>query len=217
MRSAPKIRVSSSFWTSSLVSLGALGLLLGVPAAIEAQGVCSDPDNRSLNCDFATDINFWAQEYGSVFSHSSDGADGPGSIEITSQPAGDDLVKINQCVGGLFGLSSIDVGASFRIAAGPVEGCGVEATKYSDDNCTTYMGLSGFYNAVSASSWSRISGTLDLDPSIRGVRVSAICASPAGQFSVRIDDIYLGEGVSGAIFRDGFESGNTSDWTTAAP
>ncbi len=153
-------RNSRPLWTTTIVLLAALGMLVSAPVSVRAQGACSDPANRTLNCDFATDISGWVPEIGSNFSHSPVGNVGPGSIEVQSAlESPDDLAKINQCVGGLAGLSSVDVGASFRIAAGTPYGCGVEATKYSDDNCTTYMGLSGYYNAVSASSWSRIGGT----------------------------------------------------------
>jgi len=205
---------STSFWTKIIVFLAALGLLVGAPVLVRAQGACGDPANRTLNCDFATDISGWVQEIGSNFSHSPDGNVGPGSIEVQSQPgAPDDIAKINQCVGGLAGLSSVDVGASFRIAAGSPYSCGVEATKYSDDNCTTNMGSSGYYNEVFASRWARIGGTFDLDPTIRGIRISPICFSMTGVFSIRIDDIYLGKGVGAIIFNDGFESGSTSVWS----
>lgn len=209
---------SRSLWTKTGVVIGALGLLLAAPGSVQAQGPCSDPANRTLNCDFTTDISGWVQEIGSNFSHSPDGNVGPGSIEIQSEPgAPDDIAKINQCVGGLTGLSSVDVGASFRIAAGSPYGCGIEATKYSDDNCTTYMGLQGRYNAVFAWRWARIGATIELDPSIRGIRISPICFSSVGTFSIRIDDIYLGEGVGAIIFNDGFESGDTSVWSAEVP
>lgn len=46
----------------------------------------------------------------------------------------------------------------------PWHPCGThEATKYSDDNCTTYMGLRGSYNDVSASEWTWIGGTFGGD------------------------------------------------------
>jgi hypothetical protein len=209
---------STSFWTKTILFLAALGLLVGAPVSVRAQGACSDPANRTLNCDFATDISGWVQEIGSNFSHSPDGNVGPGSIEVQSQPgASDDIAKINQCVGGLAGLSSVDVGASFRIAAGSPYGCGVEATKYSDDSCTTYMGSSGYYDEVFASRWARIGATFDLDPTIRGIRISPICFSMTGVFSIRIDDIYLGKGVGEIIFNDGFESGSTSVWSAQMP
>jgi hypothetical protein len=209
---------SRPLWTTTIVFFAALGLLVSAPVSVRAQGACSDPANRTLNCDFATDISGWVPEIWSNLSHSPEGNVGPGSIEVQSAPnAPDELAKINQCVGGLAGLSSVDVGAWFRIAVGTPYGCGVEATKYSDDNCTTYMGLSGYYNAVSASSWSRIGGTLDLDPTIRGIRISPICYSSTGVFSVRIDDIYLGEGVGAIIFNDGFESGDPFIWSVSVP
>lgn len=209
---------SGSLRTKTRVVIGALGLLLAAPGSVEARGPCSDPANRTLNCDFAIDISGWVPEIGSNFSHSPDGNVGPGSIEIQSEPdAPDDIAKIHQCVGGLAGLSSIDIGASYRIAAGSPYGCGIEATKYSDDNCTTYMGLQGYYNLVFTSRWARIGGTLELDPSIRGIRISPICFSSEGTFSVRIDDIYMGEGVGAIIFNDGFESGHTGAWSSTIP
>jgi hypothetical protein len=208
---------SEFLWTKTIIWIGVLGLLVGAPVSVHAQGDCSDPDNRTLNCEFATDISGWVPEFGSGFSHSFDGDVGPGSVEVDSQLVSDHTAKINQCVGGLAGLSSVDVGASFRMVAGSIYGCGVEATKYGDDNCTTYMGLSGYYDDVSASVWSWIGGTLALDPSIRGIRISAICYSLVGAFTVRIDDVYLGEGVGPIIFMDGFEIGSTSMWSAAVP
>jgi hypothetical protein len=192
--------------------------LAGTPLPVDADGPCEDPANRTLNCGFPTDISGWVPELGSQFAHAPDGNVGPGSIEIQSAPTGsDDLVKINQCVGGLAGLSTVDIGASFRIAAGTPYGCGVEATRYIDDNCTTPMGLHGYYNAVFASTWSRIGATMDLDPTIRGIRISPICFSSTGVFSVRIDDIYLGEHVGAIVFNDGFESGSASAWSAEVP
>jgi hypothetical protein len=79
------------------------------------------------------------------------------------------------------------------------------------------MGQRGYYNAVSTSSWSRIGGTFDLEPTIRGIRISPICFSLGGTISVRIDDVYLGDGVGAIIFNDGFESGNTSIWSAESP
>jgi hypothetical protein len=204
---------SRSRWTKTLVLLVTIGVLGGATAPSGAQGVCSAPANRTLNCSFATDISGWVPEIGSTFLHSPDGNVGPGSIEVESELVSDHLAKINQCVGGLAGLSSVDVGASFRIAAGSVYGCGVEATKYSDDNCTTFMGSKGYYNDVFASDWARIGGTFDLEPSIRGIRISPICYSLVGAFSIRIDDVYLGEGVGAIIFNEGFECGDTSIWS----
>lgn len=203
---------SRSLWTNSLVAFGAFVLLVGAPIQGRAQGVCSDPANRTLNCDFATDISGWVPEIGSSFTHSPDGNVGPGSIEVQSEPVPDDLIKINQCVGGLAGLSTIDFGASFLAVAGPHNGCGVEAYRYADDNCTSFMGGGGTYTAISTSSWTRIGGTFDLDPAIRGIRISAICFSFGGMVTVRIDDIYLGVGVGAIIFNDGFESSDTSAW-----
>jgi len=66
-----------------------------------AQDVCDDPANRTLNCDFATDIYGWVLELGTNSSHSLDGDIGSGSIEVQSEPdSPDELIKINQCVGG---------------------------------------------------------------------------------------------------------------------
>jgi len=209
---------SRSLWTKTFVFLAALGLLVGAPVSVRAQGACSDPANRTLNCDFALDISGWVPEIGSNFSHSPDGNVGLGSIEVQSAPdTTDEIAKINQCVGGLAGLSSIDFGASFRIAAGSPYGCGIEAYRYSDDNCTTFMGGGGHYQAVFASRWTRIGGTVELDPSIRGIRISPICFSSLGTFSIHIDDIYLGEGVGAIIFNDGFESGDTTVWSAEVP
>ena len=114
---------------AAVLVIGALGLLLAAPGSVQAQGPCSDPAHRTLNCDFTTDISGWVPEIGSDFSHSPDGNVAPGGIEVQSEPdAPDDIAKINQCVGGLTGLSSIDVGASFRVAAGSPYGFGIEAT-----------------------------------------------------------------------------------------
>jgi hypothetical protein len=79
------------------------------------------------------------------------------------------------------------------------------------------MGLTGFYRGVSASEWTWIGGTLDLDPLIRDIRISPICYSPVGAFTVRIDDVYLGEDAGPIIFMDGFDIGNTSMWSTVIP
>jgi hypothetical protein len=215
--SRPVQQVSSSLWTKTIVFLAALGLLMSSPVSVRAQGVCSDPANRTLNCDFATDIFGWVPEIASNLSHSPDGNVGPGSIEVQSQQeVTDHIAKINQCVGGLAGLSTVDVGASFRIAAGTPYGCGIETTEYSDDNCTTSLGSGGVYTYVYAH-WSRIGTTRNLDPTTRGIRISPICFSMTGTFSIRIDDIYLGEGVGAIIFNDGFESGSTSVWSAEVP
>jgi hypothetical protein len=79
------------------------------------------------------------------------------------------------------------------------------------------MGQRGYYRDVSASDWTWIGGTFDLDPTIRGIRISPICFSSTGVFAIRIDDVYLGEGVGAIIFNDGFESGNTSVWSAVVP
>jgi hypothetical protein len=79
------------------------------------------------------------------------------------------------------------------------------------------MGQNGYYNAVFASKWARIGGTVNLDQSIRGIRISPICFSMTGVFSIRMDDVYLGEGVGAIIFNDGFETGNTSVWSSHVP
>ncbi len=208
---------SRSLWTKTIVFIAASGLLVGLPVPVRAQGPCDDPANRTLNGDFPIDTYGWVLEIGSNSSHSLDGNVGPGSIEVVSAPeAPDELTKINQCVGGLAGLSSIDLGASFRIASGTPYGCGIEARKYSDDNCTTPMDLMGFYTYV-YTYWSRIGSTIDLDPAVRGIRISPICFSSTGVFSVHIDDIYLGVGVGAIIFNDGFESGSTSVWSAEVP
>jgi len=207
-------------WTKTLVSLGAFAVLVGAAFPGQAQGVCSDPANHTQNCDFATGILLWVPEMGSDFSHALEGAADPGSIQIDSQwNAGEstDYAKINQCVGGLAGFTGVNFGAWFRVVAGSVEGCGTTVSRYTDDNCTSYYGGRGTYNAVSASRWTWIGGLDDLDPAVRGIRISTICFSILGAFTMRIDDIYLREGLSDPIFGDGFETGNTSAWSTIAP
>lgn len=208
---------STSSWKANLVVLGVAGLLIAAPSPSRAQAVCADADNRTLNCDFATGIAYWVPEIGSSFVHSPDGHEGPGSIEVESALVSDHIAKINQCVGGLAGLASVDVGAWYRLAAGSSYGCGLEATKYADDNCTTPMGSRGWYTNVFSQVWTWIGGSFDLDPGVRGIRISPICYSMVGTFSVRIDDVYLGEGVSTILFIGCFESGDTTGWSSAVP
>jgi len=79
------------------------------------------------------------------------------------------------------------------------------------------MGQRGSYTYVYATHWNRIYGSFDLEPGVRGIRISPICFSDNGVFSVLIDDIYLGDGVGATIFFNGFETGTTEHWDTTSP
>lgn len=206
-----------SLWMSMIISSGAMGVLVGVAVPGHALDVCDDPSNQTLNCNFTYGIRGWVQYFGNSFLHSIDGNNAPGSIEGTSQSTMGYSLTINQCVGGLSGLPSVNYGAWVRVVAGTVGRCYVKAYRYTDDNCTTYLDMNLFEKTPRSGGWTWVGGQTLLEPTVAGIRIAVQCSSTSDPFTVRIDDIYLGEGVGDAIFLDGFEFGDTSAWSATVP
>jgi len=190
-------------------------LIIAFSSPASGQAPCESRKNLTGNCAFNVDIANWVQEKGDSFNHVTDGYYDPGSIEINSFSGGmGQNLSIHQCVDGLVDSAVLGSGYWVSVVSGSANKCGLTLTQYSGSGCFGYVGSDFVETAGLDAGWNRVQGEFPTAPGSVEVRVSC---SGDFDFTVRIDDIYLGEGLGSAIFSDGFEQGDTGRWSSATP
>jgi hypothetical protein len=198
-----------------VTTTGILIILFSLPAS--GQWLCEQPTNLTTNCGFDAGIADWLQAGGDSFTHAADGNYAPGSFEVASRSIMGWDASISQCINLAVGASVLDGGLWVSILSGPVDTCSLSVTEYLASDCITYS--ANVYESITSfpDTWNWAGRTFTLDPETSSVSLSVSCSSSTGDFVVRLDDIYLGAGLSGMIFGGGFEHGNTERWSAAVP
>lgn len=187
-------------------------------APVGAQWVCDDASNLTVNCGFDYSIGGWTLWAGDSFAYSADGHHASGSIEIGSQSTMGYAASIEQCVGGLGGLSAVDGGFWVRLVGGPLDSCSLNITQYTGTGCSGgYLGYAYVGRYSFTTEWEWVGATFPLDATAASLMIEASCYAFSADFTVRFDDIYLGKDLQPPLFADGFELGNMSRWSQSVP
>lgn len=187
----------------------ALAAALGVRVAEARQ--CTFGWNLVPNCDFAVDLAEW-ELFGDSFVHvPDDGHFAPGCVEIDRSLGGGTsattaCIDVEPSVG-------YTVGGSARLVSGAQPwDCHLSATLYFEPDCSgSQFGADDLIPITS--DWTDFSRLFLMHETTQSVQVRFTCYNAAADFVVRLDDFWF----AAAIFRDGFESGDTSAWSIAVP
>lgn len=127
------------------------------------------------------------------------------------------LSECKQIQGG----AAADVGGVFRTAASNGSGSKMRIGRfyYSDTSCQTYISSANSGYLVAPSNWTSVTSSGTAPTNAKSVRMEIVAASSTGNeaFDLLADGLYLnstGSTQPTTIFKNGFESGNTTGWST---
>lgn len=187
-------------------------------APASAQSVCDNPANLTSNCGFDYDIGGWSLGGGDSFAHSTDGNYAPGSIEINASLGMGYSSYIYQCIDGIAALSTADGGFWVRVVTAQVNGCYLQVSQFTGVGCSgDWAGFQDRERDDLPSTWNWVGLTFAIDPTAVSVAIEVGCYNVVQDFTVRLDDVYLGPSLAPVIFQDDFESGDWSKWSAKAP
>jgi hypothetical protein len=187
-------------------------LLLALCAAPAAAWDCSLAGNPVPNCGFDSDLGGgWYFTDDSESWLGTDGAHAPGCVELDRA----DSVGVMEAFTGCFVVSpatTYGVGGSGRRTSGTIEnGCSVAMIEYTDGACGA--GPSATYHPVTvAAGWTDFVRPITTLATTHSAQEYLECGSGA-DFVVHLDDFF----VAPALLVDGFESGDTSAWSSVTP
>ena len=187
-------------------------LLAAAGAAPVAARDCSLGGNPVPNCGFDSDLGGgWYFTDDSESWLGTDGAHAPGCVELDRA----DAVEVMEAFTGCFVVSpatTYGVGGSGRRVSGTIEnGCDLTLIEYTDDTCGA--GPSAAYHPVTlAAAWTEFVRPVTTLATTHSAQEYLEWGSGA-DFVVHLDDFF----VAPALLVDGFESGDTSAWTSVTP
>jgi hypothetical protein len=201
-----------------VLCLSAAAVLVVSVRFAESQDVCDHPANLTTNCAFTSGYSGWTLLYGQDFLSSRDGHNASGSLEGTSVSVGAEELYIFQCITPGFTLSGdYQVGSWVKVVSGQPSNCTAHALYYSDSACTPGFSLGWTIAEIVEfnAGWNWMGNSHPALSGAGSVAVQVGCIGPSA-FTLRIDDVYYGQGI-GPIFIDGFESGDTTAWSVTSP
>ena len=174
------------------------------------------------NIQFDTDVSGWTAGAKATVEWDPLDADASltsGSALVTniSDTAGDST-GARQCAGGINEAMTYQVGAKVYIPSGQTETgwADILVQWYSDATCTDFIGVANTSSVQTATpdTWLPVSGLLQAPAGSQSarVRLSVRKQEDAGSLAAHFDKVVL-EPVP-LIFSDGFESGDTSAWSS---
>ena len=182
---------------------------------------CENPSSDVSDCSFEDPmLAAWTLVSGDLLAQSSRPArSGIGSAEVDAQDNGLGAFEM-EIRSDCFAVSSpaspdYAFGVSIRLTSGAFASgsCTAGIRVYSEASCTALID-EGAGNVVGPDSttWLRSEGFVDASGSTFGM-LRLVCSDTGEDFVLQIDDSY----AEAAIFRDGFESGSTVEWSAAIP
>jgi hypothetical protein len=178
-------------WIRAAGSLFVVVCVCSTPAALRAED-CHFAGNLVPNCGFDTDLSTWYFESASATHLPGCGPHTPGCVELTPLDIIDAVFVMSACI-PVSPSTRYRAGATFRQFTGVIDnGCYLQAAEYSND-CGVYAAdaMSTFF---ASSTWQDVALTFVTSPATVSAQVRAYCSS-SQQFSLRLDDFILAEGV----------------------
>lgn len=192
-------------------------LVFGV--AFNTFGACGDdPSNllRFSNCGFDLDTSGWALVRGDLFvQHPGEGYSeaGAGYVDPTYYPS---ITRYEFELDGpcvpVLNFTEYDIGAYVK-SFGAVS-CGVSLFEYSGATCTGWVTGCGGPIIDSSGNWVLVENQCTTSPTTQSARLHFNCWN-ASFYQALLDDAFIVQNVT--IFADGFESGNTWEWSSTMP
>jgi hypothetical protein len=189
-----------------------LALALAAGAAPLAARNCSIAGNPVPNCGFDSDLSGgWYFTDDTVSWLGTDGAHAPGCVELDRA----DSVEVMEAFTGCFVVSpstTYGVGGSGRRPSGTIDnGCYLTLIEYMDDTCGAGPSATSHLVSMSAG-WTDFVRPITTLATTHSAQEQLACYSST-DFVVRLDDFFLAR----ALLVDGFESGDTSAWSSVTP
>ena len=175
------------------------------------------------NGGFPSGIADWHLVGRGSMAHSADGSGAPGSLEIDGGLAGDATQAVaGQCISPVSPGQALEFEASVRVVSGSPANCRVALFESDRDDCLWIDLGAEVRRTTFSTGWDNLAGgTLTTSVWTRSVEVRLHCANAGGDtdpLQVRFDNVAVNTtGVTDVIFSDGFESGNTSAWSSVVP
>ena len=203
----------------SFVDATSIPLSLGT--TITGVDVVLTPGAPLLNPGFDEDLSGWDVDapLGAVAGHSAIDAHGDvssGSAWVSADGAPGAVVALEQCV-PVTQSADLEVGGRVRIEStgSPVAVISVEP--FADSACGTPAGTESGAQPVlegtTSALWRDVSSVLEVPVDVGSLRLRfELHAAGAESFDAFWDALYLAE-TAPALFRDGFESGDTNAWS----
>ena len=186
----------------------------------------SDPENLFANGHFDCDAASWnavaatPAEVTWTGGEDADNADDSGSVHFTNlAPGVDTSFQLRQCF-AIPPAALFDVSARVRLAAAPGNFIGFtrRCEFFSAPACSGSVGVQTAALALqdTGGTWLTIAGQPTRPPGAVAARCDFTFATPtAASFDAWLDSTRFAG--TGAIFSDGFESGNTAAWSATVP
>ena len=184
----------------------------------------SQAQNLVANPDFDIDTSGWEAPGDLDLSHSSgDGFAAPGAAEVTGvliSPPFSNSTGLLQCIplGKDAPTTSLAVSAVVKMVNFDGFMPQIVITTHSDVECFSapldQQNVSGF---LVQGIWGELQGMLSPFPvETQSIRLTVMVSTDSSDsgLTVRVDDAFFGVPV---LFEDGFESGDTSNWSLAVP
>lgn len=189
-----------------------LALALTAGAAPAAARNCSITGNPVPNCGFDSDLSGgWYFTGDSSTWVGTDGAFAPGCAEIDRHDGVRVIEAFTDCLPAT-PATAYAAGGSARRVSGTMENpCNFALIEYTDAGCGA--GPSESFGMVSvAAGWTDVALPFTTLATTHSAQLKLVCASDL-DFVIRIDDFSLVR----ALLVDGFESGDTSAWSSVTP
>lgn len=198
-----------------LFALSTLTLAVATPAF--GQDCTDEPGNLVENCGFDTEIPPWNDFFGTAIHDSGEGFFSNGSASLSGEETGNGHeLQLRQCITPVASERTYRFGGALRGGATPPDECLLTAATRSATDCggggtfawSTLMPSAGAWVSFTETELTTLAGTV-------AVLLDVTCIRADSDFGAHFDDAYFGE--TAALFSDGFEDGDTSDWSSSVP
>lgn len=182
--------------------------------SVRPESCSDDPTNVVRNCSFEyrDPPAGWLITKATSFGPSTEPAQiGNGSGALVSAGEGGHGASVGYCFSVPAAGMRATYGASYRLLNGSINACNTFLLWYDEPGCTGASGGAEGPSAVpNAGGWSQSAGIVS---DIAGVSAQLVLDCIGGEsFTVQVDETFVL--LDTPIFSDGFETGNTSSWTT---
>jgi hypothetical protein len=193
-----------------------VALVLAAAHPILGQDCTLEPDNRVENCGFDAAIAPWTDLFGTATHDPSEGFASSGAAALSGGVLSNGHeIHFRQCITPVAPEVIYRFGGALRGGTTLPDDCRLRASTRSATDCSGGGTFASSTMVPTSAAWvSFVEDELTTTSTTVAVELSVICIRDAGNFDVHFDDAYFGEVP---LFFDGFESGNTSAWSSSAP
>lgn len=195
------------------------GVCLYVVITESSFAQCPHPNNLVVDCGFETDLSNWMLHSGVYSITTSDFRSGAASLEVDgiyNSTYGTYQFQFEQNGIPISGDTTYTFGGYFKLVSGDLtNSCRISWIEYEVCPTTNYLGGTQT-DSISPNStgWTLAGKVRTTYPDAACGRLLLECIDVPADFVARVDDVYL---IATLIFDDGFETGDTLEWSVTAP